>query len=158
MKPCVQHLPTSPVSSMAFLIFKRPKLSVSDSEAFHDVLNLWQPMIAAKPYTPRFLKRFRGTEPNQITDWITDLAFMQSSHSPYPGRVHDGFFAALATRGSGSTIHLRCCLAARLLLQASACSVTVPLPNIFSLFLEEAHEDKGRASKVAAVEWGSVCK
>jgi hypothetical protein len=51
-------LATAFLGIAGILIFKRPKLSVRDSDLFRDVLDLWQPIIAAKPYTPRSLKRF----------------------------------------------------------------------------------------------------
>jgi hypothetical protein len=44
---------------LGFLILiRRPRLSVNDSDLFREVLEHWRPIIAAKPFTPRSLKRF----------------------------------------------------------------------------------------------------
>lgn len=38
---------------------------------------------------------FRGTEPNRIEDWLTDIDF-NFVEGPLGGRVHDGFYTALS--------------------------------------------------------------
>jgi triacylglycerol lipase len=38
---------------------------------------------------------FRGTEPNQIKDWLTDLDF-NLVNGPLDGKVHEGFYTALS--------------------------------------------------------------
>jgi triacylglycerol lipase len=65
-----------------------------DATAFSDHMTNTQGFVAKN--NDYVVLAFRGTEPNQIADWITDFAFLQSSHSPYAGRVHDGFVGALA--------------------------------------------------------------
>ena len=62
------------------------------SVSFHDVSGT-QAFVAANDEL--VLVSFRGTEPDQLTDWITD-ARVELVAGPLGGRVHAGFYDALS--------------------------------------------------------------